>query len=205
MDPRTTMGRRMDQGNLARSADDGARIESMDDAAAGGRFTRRAGFALAAGLLGLAATPSFATAFVQPIGPRTNHIVVSKSKRVLELRAGKEILKRYRIDLGFTPEGHKLTLRRRPHARGPLLDRPAQPAQRVLPQHRHQLSQRARRRPRPLAGAEPGGDIFIHGEPMRASKRSGRDWTAGCIAVTNDEIEEIWSMTPLGVPITILA
>jgi lipoprotein-anchoring transpeptidase ErfK/SrfK len=52
-------------------------------------------------------------------------------------------------------------------------------------------------------GMDPGGDIFIHGEPVRGARRRGRDWTAGCIAVRNREIEEIWSMVPTGVPVTI--
>ena len=52
-------------------------------------------------------------------------------------------------------------------------------------------------------GVSPGGDIFIHGGPnARSTKRKG-DWTAGCIAVTDAEMEEIWSLVPTGVPITI--
>jgi L,D-peptidoglycan transpeptidase YkuD (ErfK/YbiS/YcfS/YnhG family) len=52
-------------------------------------------------------------------------------------------------------------------------------------------------------GVDPGGDIFIHGGPnSRSAKRKG-DWTAGCIAVTDAEMEEIWTMVPTGVPVTI--
>ena len=48
----------------------------------------------------------------------------------------------------------------------------------------------------------PGGDIFIHGQPNR--RRSGKgDWTAGCIAVKNAEIEEIWRMVAPGARINI--
>jgi murein L,D-transpeptidase YafK len=54
-------------------------------------------------------------------------------------------------------------------------------------------------------GVRPGGDIFIHGGPRRAADRRKKDWTAGCIAVSDKEIEEIWSMVPTGIPITILA
>ncbi len=49
---------------------------------------------------------------------------------------------------------------------------------------------------------KPGGDILIHGLPNgqgsigRAHLQS--DWTWGCIAVTNDEIEEIWRWVPDG-------
>jgi murein L,D-transpeptidase YafK len=56
-------------------------------------------------------------------------------------------------------------------------------------------------------GVPPGGDILIHGLPngqgyIGAAHRL-RDWTLGCIAVTNPEIEEIWSLVPLGTPVEI--
>ena len=54
-------------------------------------------------------------------------------------------------------------------------------------------------------GTDPGGNIFIHGGPRRAAERRKQDWTAGCIAVTDAEIEEIWSLVPTGIPISILA
>ena len=45
----------------------------------------------------------------------------------------------------------------------------------------------------------------IHGGPTRTADRRKKDWTAGCIAVSDEEMEEIWSMVPTGIPITILA
>ena len=53
-------------------------------------------------------------------------------------------------------------------------------------------------------GKSPGGDIFIHGQknPMRRKKAKG-DWTYGCIAVSNREIEQIYAMVRNGTPITI--
>ena len=52
-----------------------------------------------------------------------------------------------------------------------------------------------------------GGDIMIHGLPkgMGSLERLHllRDWTAGCIAVTNAEIEELWRAVPDGTPIEI--
>lgn len=53
-------------------------------------------------------------------------------------------------------------------------------------------------------GRSPGGQIFIHGEPdgVAAEKLAG-DWTDGCVAVTNEEIEEIWSLVGDGTPIEI--
>ncbi len=53
-------------------------------------------------------------------------------------------------------------------------------------------------------GKRPGGDIFIHGEPL-AFRPKGPDWTAGCIAVKNREIELIYAMVRDGTPITLRA
>lgn len=50
-------------------------------------------------------------------------------------------------------------------------------------------------------GRSPGGDIFIHGENNRGS--SDGDWTVGCIAVTDKQIEEIYAMVNPGTPIVI--
>ena len=55
------------------------------------------------------------------------------------------------------------------------------------------------------AGYSPGGDIFIHGQPNALPdgfKLKG-DWTAGCIAVTNREMREIWAVTPIGTKVEI--
>ncbi len=168
-------------------------------------LTRRGLLGVGAGLMSVAAVPALAsTAPLVPLGPRATHVVVSKPLRVLELRRGKEILKRYRVDLGFRPDGHKT---RSGDGRTPegqyWIDRRNPRSEFFLslgityPNARDMAQARA-------LGVDPGGDIFIHGEPMRGPKGADRDWTAGCIAVTNAEMEEIWSMTPTGVPITIL-
>ncbi len=56
-------------------------------------------------------------------------------------------------------------------------------------------------------GEPPGGDITIHGLPNGREKvgewHRTIDWTAGCIAMTNKEIEEIWRVVPIGTPIEI--
>jgi murein L,D-transpeptidase YafK len=59
-----------------------------------------------------------------------------------------------------------------------------------------------------IKGVPPGGAIMIHGLPNGYSAAAvGHpyvDWTAGCIAVTNREVEEIWSMVREGVEVKIL-
>ncbi len=49
--------------------------------------------------------------------------------------------------------------------------------------------------------ADPGGAIFIHGTPDRVLL--GRDWTTGCIAVSNADMDLIWQLVPDGTPVTI--
>ena len=169
-----------------------------------GLWTRRGALALTAGFLAAGALPAKA-AYVQTAAPRANHIVVSKTNRVMALRAGEKTLKRYKVHLGFQPTGHKL-----------------QSGDGRTPEGRYWID---RRNPRsdfylslgisyPNAldmarakamGARAGGDIFIHGGPRRAADRRKSDWTAGCIAVSDEEIEEIWTIVPTGIPITILA
>lgn len=52
-------------------------------------------------------------------------------------------------------------------------------------------------------GRSAGGDIFIHGQPTGRPGRMSGDWTDGCIALTNAEIEELWQIVPDGTPIEI--
>jgi murein L,D-transpeptidase YafK len=51
-------------------------------------------------------------------------------------------------------------------------------------------------------GKEPGGDIFIHGQPNRTGSK-GPDWTAGCIAISNKEMRELYAMVKDGTTIDI--
>jgi murein L,D-transpeptidase YafK len=57
------------------------------------------------------------------------------------------------------------------------------------------------------AGISPGGEIMIHGLPAGAGwigkHHAGFDWTRGCIAVSNEEIDEIWELVADGTPIEI--
>ncbi|ARO15672.1 ErfK/YbiS/YcfS/YnhG family protein [Ketogulonicigenium robustum] len=52
-------------------------------------------------------------------------------------------------------------------------------------------------------GRSPGGDIFIHGTPQEFVGKG--DWTVGCFAVSNAEIEEIYRLVPMGARIHIFA
>jgi murein L,D-transpeptidase YafK len=168
-------------------------------------WTRRSALALTAGFFALGPTAPARATYVQPLAPRATHIVVSKTNRTMALMSDATTLKRYRIHLGFAPEGHK---QRSGDGRTPegryYIDRrnPRSDFYLSLGVSYPNALDLARAR---AMGVRPGGDIFIHGGPRRAAERRKPDWTAGCIAVSDREIEEIWSMVPTGIPITILA
>lgn len=101
--------------------------------------------------------------------------------------------KRRRGD-GRTPEGLYYIEGRNPRSKYHLSLRISYP-------HDLQRTKAARR------GVSPGGDIMIHGLPTAfatiGALHRQQDWTEGCIAVTNDEIEEIWRAVPNGARILI--
>lgn len=136
-------------------------------------------------------------------GPEVTKIIVFKSARYMHLMHGTQVLKSYRIDLGFAPEGHKqyegdgrtpeglyYIDRRNPDSEFHLSLGISYP-------NEHDVA-RAQK-----LGKSPGGDIFIHGRGNPVQQLI-RDWTWGCIAVRNDEIEEIYAMVRDGTPIRIL-
>jgi murein L,D-transpeptidase YafK len=135
-------------------------------------------------------------------GPEVTHVVVDKGARRMYLLHHEQALKSYDIGLGFNPVGHKQA---EGDGRTPegtyVIDR-------RNPNSEFHLSlginypRDADRRSAKEAGVSPGGDIFIHGRPWK-NRKGGRDWTAGCIAVTNREMEEIYAMVRNGTPITI--
>ncbi len=138
---------------------------------------------------------------------QADRIVVIKSKRVLMLMQNDEILKSYRIALGGNPTGHKVKAgdKRTPEGNYIIDTR--------NPNSSFHLSLRISY-PGPgdvenaeRLGVSPGGSIMIHGlKPQHAhldKMHRMQDWTEGCIAVTNREIEEIWRLVPDGTPVMI--
>lgn len=134
-------------------------------------------------------------------GPAVTQIYVAKERRRMYLISGTDVLAGYDVALGFTPDGHKTS---EGDGRTPeglyLIDR-------RNPRSAFHLSlgisypNTADKAAAKAAGVDPGGDIFIHGT---AGKDGGRrDWTAGCIAVTDAEMEQIFAMVPVGTPIYI--
>ena len=179
-----------------------ASVCSGPEAQAG--LSRRRLIGLAAGIAVAGAAPGLAAPFVN-LGTRAEQVLLNKGARRLYLIRGGQAFATYRVGLGFAPEGHKL---RDGDGRTPegqyWIDRRNPRSEFFLSVGISYPNAADVGRARAM-GVDPGGDIFIHGEPVRGRRPPGRDWTAGCIAVSNDEIEEIWTTVPNGVPITILA
>jgi len=134
-------------------------------------------------------------------------VQVDKSARTLTLMRGADIIKTYQISLGPAPGGHK-----------------SREGDGRTPEGRYSIDSRNSRSRFHLAlhisypnaedrivaqrlGVPPGGDIMIHGLPNGLSwldkLHLRRDWTDGCVAVTNAEVEEIWAHVATGTTIVI--
>lgn len=134
-------------------------------------------------------------------------IIVDKSDRVMMLFADGEEIARYRIALGFAPEGDKTRAGDGKTPEGLYRISGRNPKSQFHLSLKISYPDASDRAAATAAGVDPGGDIFIHGTPGTSGKPPAlvarRDWTLGCIAVSNDEIEEIWRLTPIGTPIEI--
>jgi murein L,D-transpeptidase YafK len=140
-----------------------------------------------------------------PLTGTVDRIVIEKAARRMQLWQGGGVVRSYRIALGFAPEGDKLRQGdgRTPEGTFTIDRRNDQSAFHLslgldYPQEDDLIRAAA-------GGYSPGGDIFIHGQPNALPERFklGGDWTAGCIAVTNVEMREIWAVTPVGTPVEI--
>ncbi|MEM9312143.1 MAG: L,D-transpeptidase family protein [Pseudomonadota bacterium] len=134
-----------------------------------------------------------------------DYLLVDKSERLMiAYRAGQPIRAYRGIQFGDEPQGHKQFQgdERTPEGRYTIDWR--------NPQSRFHLSLRisypnaADRAYAAQYGRSAGGDIFIHGQPnqLPAGRMLG-DWTDGCIALSNAEIEELWQIVPNGTVIDI--
>lgn len=156
-------------------------------------------------LVSLAAAALLYDRFVAPAPPAplaapVDRIVVEKRARRLTVYRDDSALRVYAITLGFAPVGNK---ERQGDGKTPegtfRIDRRNAQSRFHLslgldyPQPAHAARAAA-------GGYSAGGDIFIHGQPpgLGARQRLAGDWTAGCIAVSNAVIEELWRVTAIG-------
>jgi len=140
--------------------------------------------------------------------PAADKVLVNKQARKLFLLKQGRILKQYRISLGQDPIGHKSEQGDSKTPQGSyVLDWKNPHSHYFLSIHISYPN--ARDRARAIdAGVSPGGDIMIHGLPNGWGWLSfvfkGWDWTDGCIAVSNTEMQEIWNSVATGTPVEIL-
>jgi murein L,D-transpeptidase YafK len=150
-------------------------------------------------------------------GPR---IEVFKAKRELQLFEGRRLIKTYRVALGTnpvpakeregdraTPEGTYFICLKNPRSKYHLSLAISYPgpedARRGLAaglisktEHAAILEAHAARRPPPW-NTRLGGEVFVHGSGAKS------DWTRGCVALENPDIEELYKQIPVGTPIVI--
>jgi murein L,D-transpeptidase YafK len=133
---------------------------------------------------------------------RVDRVVVNKGRREMLLLSGESVVRQYRVALGFEPVGHK---EREGDGRTP---EGRYTVDRRNPKSNYHLSlhisypgpadiERAR-----SGGVEPGGDIMIHGVKAGVAHPES-DWTHGCIAVTDVEMDEIWELVADGTAVEI--
>jgi murein L,D-transpeptidase YafK len=153
-------------------------------------------------------SPNLTSAAGTVMERKADLVVVYKQQRILKLLSGGATLRQYPIALGFNPQGHK-----RWEGDG------------RTPEGAYRIDWRNERSgfhlslhidyPRPTddlaasaISADPGRDIMIHGLPNGFTAHQighpSVDWTSGCIAVTNAEIEEIWRLVDDGTAVLIL-
>ncbi|TCS12224.1 L,D-transpeptidase family protein [Caulobacter sp. BK020] len=165
------------------------------------------------GVVGLALAGCSAPSTASPRSERAegmlaDRIVVEKAAHRMTLFAGERKLATYRVSLGRgglapkvrqgdrrTPEGDYRITGRNPRSAYHLSLRIGYPTPAQSAQAR-------------AGGVDPGGDIMIHGLPNgrggMAALYRGQDWTDGCIAVTDAEMDEIWRLTRDGAAVRIL-
>jgi murein L,D-transpeptidase YafK len=139
--------------------------------------------------------------------PKADKILVYKSERKMELLRGDTVLRTYHIALGHHPSGKKIQAGDGRTPEGSYtIDRRKIMSDYHLALHisypdAYDMRQAAAK------GLQPGGGIMIHGQPnyMTPGERArlGTDWTAGCIALTNPEIDEVWRLVDDGTTVDI--
>lgn len=176
---------------------------------------------------------SIARRMSKPLPLRNGHIVVLKSQRTLQLFDGATLMKSYAIALGPSPSGHKQKRGDGRTPEGEFfvctrnaktsafhiflgLSYPALPdawrgaqAKLITPREAQMIRSRLASRSAPPWNTKLGGWVGIHGGSDAAfasgvrSKRRSLDWTAGCIAVSNTQIEEISAALNVGARVSI--
>ena len=168
---------------------------------------RRAFSLSALAMLAACASPERQPRFKTYYGPPVTQVAVHKGQRSMYLLSGANVMKSYRFGLGFQPTGHKQFEGDGKTPEGLYY------VDRFNPRSRYHLSvgisypNETDRAFAEAMGRDPGRDIMIHGRGPEGNKlvRKNWDWTAGCMTVSDEEIEDIYSMLTPGLPVMIYA
>lgn len=134
-------------------------------------------------------------------------VVVYKAKRQMQLLSGEEVIKTYSISLGDNPIGHKVQEGDERTPEGDyVIDYRNTKSRYHLSLHISYPNEKDKENAKKL-GVSPGGDIMIHGSPNNFHWSEiilqNMDWTNGCIAITNKEIDEFGKLVKNGTAIRI--
>ncbi len=145
-------------------------------------------------------------AVVIPKGP-ADKILIEKKDRRLTLISNGKALKTYQIALGGNPIGPKERQGDNKTPEGTyVIDSINKNSRYHLSLHISYPNEKDKKRAKEL-GVSPGGDIMIHGikngYSWAGDLHTEVDWTKGCIAVTDEEIEEIDKLAPTGTTVEI--
>jgi murein L,D-transpeptidase YafK len=129
-------------------------------------------------------------------------VLIEKEERLLMLLSRGKVLKTYKIALGGNPNGPKERQGDNKTPEGTyVIDSRNKDSRYHLSLHISYPNEKDKKRAKEL-GVSPGGDIMIHGlkngHSWVGDSHTDVDWTKGCIAVTNEEIEEIAKLVPNG-------
>lgn len=141
---------------------------------------------------------------------RATRVHVDKSERLMTVYARDRVIASYRIGLGTRPQGHKTQEgdRRTPEGRY-ILDFKKHNSTYFRAIH-ISYPNAADRLYAKKRGVSPGGDIMIHGEANDLSVREAirrspyRDWTYGCISLSNADMQALWDQVSVPTPIEIV-
>jgi len=133
---------------------------------------------------------------------RVDRIVIEKSKRTLTLMNGTKTVKTYKVALGGQPVGRKDRQGDHKTPEGIYAVNAKNPRSQFYKALHISYPNVADRANARKLGVSPGGDVEIHGLGTKwgfiGAKHRLTDWTDGCIAVTNEEIDEIYPQIEVG-------
>jgi murein L,D-transpeptidase YafK len=134
-------------------------------------------------------------------------IVISKSAHTLSLFSGENVLKTYSVAIGRGSAGPKQVAGDNRTPEGRYIIDQKKTATRFHKALHISYPNATDRASAAKLGKPPGGDIEIHGLPdglgWLGSAQHLVDWTAGCIALSNSQVDEVWNIVSVGTPVEI--